>query len=487
MVQESLQFNAKNKMNLKHFHNHRVHLIGIGGIGMSAIAEILSKGGVKVQGSDVSETYITEHLKKIGVEVTIGHSPDNLKDASLIIRSTAIKDDNIEIIEAKRRFLKILHRAEALAEILNGLKTVAITGTHGKSTTTALTGAICFDASLRPIIVNGAFINQFSSNVLTGTGNLAVIESDESDESFLVPPSDLAVVTNMDAEHLDYYGSVERMQASYKKFILKTIDKGPCFICNDHLELSKLSKNINNSNIITYAINTEADIKASNIEVIENGTKFNLIFNPTFAEKFSVKSLQENNLFLSLYGQHNVYNALAALGIGLTLGINIDKIRESLRNFGGVKRRFTKVGIVDGVMIVDDYAHHPAEIQATFSVARHIAKMRSGDVIAVMQPHRYSRLIKLMDEFAASFTDADFVILTEVYGAGEAKIENVNSEILRDKIIRNGKEVVGICHQYDELKPMLQKIAKPNDIVIMIGAGDITKWSYKLAASSRLE
>lgn len=474
-------------MNLKHFYNHKVHLIGIGGIGMSAIAEILSKGGVKVQGSDVSKTYITEHLKKIGVEVTIGHSPDNLKDASLIIRSTAIKDDHTEIVEAKKRSLKILNRAEALAEILKGLKTVAITGTHGKSTTTALTGAICFEAGLSPTIVNGAFMKQFSSNVLTSTGNLAVIESDESDESFLVLPSDLAVVTNMDAEHLDYYGSIERMQASYKKFILKTIDKGFCFICNDHLELSRLSKDINNSNIITYAINTEADIRASNIEVTENGTKFNLIFSQAFAEKFSVKLLQENNLFLLLYGQHNVYNALAALGIGLALGISIDKIRESLKNFGGVKRRFTKVGIVDRVIVVDDYAHHPAEIQATLSVAKRIAKMRSGNVIAVMQPHRYSRLLKLMDEFAASFTDADFVILTEVYGAGETKIENVNSESLRDKITHNSKEAVGICRQYDELKPMLQKIAKPNDIVVMIGAGDITKWAYKLVASNSLE
>jgi len=461
------------------FSGHEVHLIGVGGIGMSAVAQMLHVSGVRVQGSDVAETYITENLRRLGIKIIIGHNSLNTKDASLIIRSTAIKDDHIEIIEARKRNIKIMHRAEALAELLKGYKTVAITGTHGKSTTTALTGVICFEAGLRPTIINGAIINQFSSNVLIGDSDLAIIESDESDESFLILPSDLAVITNMDADHLDYYGSVANMEKSYKEFILKTIKHGNCFICVDHPKLKNFVDDIDDQKIMTYAISADADIKADNIRMDQNGMIFDLSFSEKFIDKFDLINQQEKDVFLALYGNHNVYNALAAFGISLSLHADIDKIKKSLRNFEGVKRRFTKVGSLYGALVIDDYAHHPEEIKATLNVAKSIATMKKGKVIAVMQPHRYSRLAALIDDFAKSFDDADFIILADVYSAGEDKIEEANIINLKQKIDNIGKEVTGICYEYDQLKPMLQKIVNVNDIIVMLGAGDITSWAHR--------
>ena len=471
---------SKERTDFKEFDGKKVHLIGIGGIGMSAVAEVLHYHGIDVQGSDLNETYITSYLKKLGIKVIIGHYPENLKDVNIVIRSTAIKDHHIEIIEAKRLYLTILHRAEALAKLLKNFKTVAVTGTHGKSTTTALTGAVCVAAGLNPTIVNGAFINQFASNVRIGNRKLAVIESDESDESFLVLPSDLAIVTNMDPDHLDYYGSISRMEQSYRYFILKSIKSGICFICNDHIELSKLGKEIGSNNVFTYAINVDADIKANNIQMTEHGTNFDVIFSDNFKTRFGLKSSQENNIFLSLYGLHNVSNAVAAIAVSLTLCADMTKIKEGLKTFAGIKRRFTKVGEFNGAVVIDDYAHHPAEIGVTLDTAKHIAKIKGGKVIAVMQPHRYTRLAALMEEFAASLSRADKIILTPVYGAGENMIPESNSINLRNKIINHDKKVLDICQRYEDLISVLMQHTSAQDIIVVMGAGDITNWTYKL-------
>lgn len=474
----------KGQANFKEFVGKRIHMIGIGGIGMSAIAKVLHNHGIYVQGSDLNETYITNHLKKLGIKVIIGHNPKNLKDVDIVIRSTIINDHHVEIIEAKKLHLTILHRAKALSKLLQNFKTVAVTGTHGKSTTTALTGAVCVAAGLDPTIVNGAFINQFVSNVIIGNSKLAVIESDESDESFLVLPSDIAIITSMDPDHLDYYGFVSRMQQSYKDFILKTIKNGLCFICKDHTELSNLVNEIGENNVFTYALNVDADIKASNIQMTEYGTNFSVTFSDNFKTRFSLKHNQEHNIFLSLYGLHNVCNSIAAIAVGLTLGANIEKIKQGLQTFAGVKRRFTRVGEFNGAVVIDDYAHHPAEIDVTLAIAKHVAEIRGGKVIAVMQPHRYTRLTALIDEFANAFSNADEIILTSVYSAGENIIPEANSANLREKVINNGKQVLEICQEYEELIPLLTQCIKPQDVIVMMGAGDITNWAYKLAGKN---
>jgi UDP-N-acetylmuramate--alanine ligase len=464
------------------FAGKLVHIIGIGGIGMSALAKFLVANRIKVQGSDIKRGHMIKSLEDLGIKVFIGHMPDNVGMADIIIRSTAIKDSHVEIIAAKKDGLPILHRSEALAMMLQGYRTIAVTGTHGKSTTTSIIGEVCM--GLNPTIINGAILERFDSNVVIGDSTLAIIESDESDESFLVLPADIACVTNMDIDHLDYYGTKENMYASYNKFLQKIPDGGMGFLCLDHPKIAEIAPLTDKLRWLTYGINVSSDITASNIKMQEHGVVFDITFSSNFLSKISspVKSLQ--GLELGLYGHHNVQNALPAIGIALFLGVTLDKIKLYLKELKGVQRRFTELGQINGATIIDDYAHHPAEIEATLSVAKALATARGGKVIAVCQPHRYTRLATMMTEFAKSFTDADFIILANVYSAGEKPIDGVDSQTLANKIVKNGKDVLKLCKNYKDLTLIVTQTAGKNDIVVTLGAGDINEWAKQLVGEN---
>jgi UDP-N-acetylmuramate--alanine ligase len=461
------------------FSGQVVHLIGIAGIGMSALAQLLKNFGAIVQGSDQEESYIVEILRDKNISVIIGHNSDNIKEASIVIRSTAIKDDHIEIQEALKRKIKILHRAEALELILKPYKTVAVTGTHGKSTTTAITGIICLKSGLDPIIINGAIINQISNNVHIGSGSLAIIESDESDGSFLKLPSDVGIVTNMDPEHLDYYGSTYAMEEAYKQFIAKTIKSGICIVYGDHKKLIDLAKSFYSDSIFIYGASPEADIRISNLRSTALGTKFNLGFSESFITKFNLKQDEITDIELSLFGNHNACNAASAVSAALASGANTEDIMKALKSFKGVKRRFTEVGKFNGATVIDDYAHHPLEIKATLTVAKDIIA-RNKKLIAVLQPHRYTRLAALLTDFADSLRCADIIIITDVYSAGESNIAGTDSLDLIS-LIKQYNNKVRLCTNFESVKEALSSIAEPDDMILMMGAGSITKWSYELA------
>lgn len=461
--------------------NSIIHIIGIGGIGMSAIAEFLHRKNFHVRGDDIVESYTTKRLQDIGIEVIIGHSSRNINNAAVVVRSTAIKEDHIEIIEAKRQNIKILHRSEMLSQLLTDYRVVGVTGTHGKSTTTGMIGFVCVENDLDPTIINGAILNEISSNILIGASNIAVIESDESDKSFLTLPADIGVITNMDADHLDFYGTVEEMYQSYMVFMQKVLNKGMCIICADHKKLMQLASTISDQrNMLFYSTEQDADIMAKNINITNNGMLFDLHFSEKVCSLYDLNQAI-CNVSLSLYGKHNVLNALASIAVSLTLGCHLSNTLRALSKFQGVKRRFSKIGtLINGAYVIDDYAHHPVEIQATLSVAKSLALKTNGKVIAVMQPHRYTRLATLQKEFAKSFFDADIVILTDVYSAQEMPISGVNSQSLATEIKNNNVLVSQICYQYSELQTAIKILAKENDIIVMMGAGDITDWAKKL-------
>jgi UDP-N-acetylmuramate--alanine ligase len=450
-----------------------IHFVGIGGIGMSGIAEVMHQLGYKVQGSDVSESYVVEKLRKAGIPVTIGHSPDNLGDAAVVVCSSAIKDGNPEMVAAAERRLPRVRRAEMLAELMRMQKTVAVAGTHGKTTTTSMVAALLDGGGLDPTVINGGIINRYGSNARLGKSDWWVIEADESDGSFLRLDGTIAVVTNIDPEHLEHYGSFDRVKDAFVEFIENVPFYGLAVLCVDHPEVQNLIGRIRDRRIVTYGFSALADVRADSVSAIPGGSQFDAVILGKDGERRTIERVH-----VSMPGRHNVQNALAAIAVALELGISDEDIVKGFDRFDGVKRRFTKVGEVDGAIVIDDYAHHPTEIRAVLAAAREGAEQR---VIAVMQPHRYSRLQALMEDFQNAFNDADVVMVAPVYPAGEEPIEGAESTALVEGLRAHGHRMVGEVRDLDDLCRALRDLAAEGDMIICMGAGDITKWAAGLA------
>ena len=464
-----------------------IHFVGIGGIGMSGIAEVMHQLGYKVQGSDASDSYVVEKLRKTGIPVAIGHSRDNLGDAAVVVCSTAIKDGNPEMSAAAERRLPRVRRAEMLAELMRMQKTVAVAGTHGKTTTTSMVAALLDSGGLDPTVINGGIINRYGSNARLGKSDWWVIEADESDGSFLRLDGSIAVVTNIDPEHLEHYGDFDAVKDAFVEFVENVPFYGLAVLCVDHPEVQNLIGRIRDRRIVTYGFSALADVRADNVTPVPGGTRFDALILGKDGDRRTVA------ITIPIPGRHNVQNALAAVAVALELGISDEAIIAGFERFEGVKRRFTKVGEADGAVVIDDYAHHPTEIRAVLSAAREGVSSLSGTdegagagrVIAVMQPHRFTRLQTLMDEFQNAFNDADVVLVTPVYPAGEEPIEGVDAAALVEGLRAHGHRMVRTVDNLDELCRELRDLAAEGDMIICMGAGDITKWAGALADGIR--
>lgn len=450
-----------------------VHFIGIGGIGMSGIAEVLHNLGYKVQGSDQADNANVERLRSKGIEVFIGHDAKNLGAAEVVVVSTAIKHNNPEYKLAKERLLPIVRRAEMLAELMRFRQAIAIGGTHGKTTTTSMIGTLLEAGGLDPTVINGGIINAYGTNARMGAGDWMVVEADESDGTFLKLPADIAVITNIDPEHLDHYGDFDAVREAFRQFVENVPFYGFGVMCLDHPEVQALVSRINDRRVITYGTNPQADVRFMNYRM--EGAKS--VFDVVIRSRKSGETVTHDNLVLPMPGRHNVSNATAAIAVAHELGISDEAIIKGLSSFSGVKRRFTHTGGWNGVEVFDDYGHHPVEIKAVLKAAREATK---GRVIAVAQPHRYSRLHDLFDEFATCFNDADTIIIGPLYSAGEEPIEGVNSKTLTERIKTAGHRDARYVGEPQELAPLIRSLAKPGDYVVFLGAGNITQWAYAL-------
>ena len=447
-----------------------IHFVGIGGIGMSGIAEILHGMGYSVQGSDVAENANVQRLRGMGMTIGIGHRPENLGEAQVLVVSTAIKPENPELEEARRRRLPIVRRADMLGEIMRLHPSVAVAGTHGKTTTTAIIAGLFDAAGLEPTVINGGIINAYGTNARLGQGDWMVVEADESDGSFLRLPATIGVVTNLDPEHMDFWGDFDAVKAAYQDFVERLPFYGVAVLCIDHPEVQTLVGRITDRKIRTYGFNPQADIRATEPVSDAKGSRFDVfIRDPVTGE-----SRRFVDFRLALPGHHNVQNALAAIAIADQLGMSESTVREALAGLGGVKRRFSVTGEVGGVTIVDDYAHHPVEIKAVLRTARQASQ---GRVVAVVQPHRYSRLQDLFEAFCTCFADADIVLVAPVYAAGEAPIEGVDRDSLVEGLIRHGQRRALPIDGPDDLPDAIAAHATAGDLVIFLGAGTITQWA----------
>jgi UDP-N-acetylmuramate--alanine ligase len=440
---------------------------------MSGIAEVMHQLGYKVQGSDVAESYVVEKLRKAGIPVSIGHAADNVGDAAVVVCSSAIKEGNPEIEAASERRLPRVKRAEMLAELMRMQKTVAVAGTHGKTTTTSMVAALLDSGGLDPTVINGGIINRYGSNARLGKSEWWVIEADESDGSFLRLDGTIAVVTNIDPEHLEHYGSFDRVRDAFVEFVENVPFYGLAVLCVDHPEVQNIIGRIRDRRIVTYGFSALADVRADNIAPEAGGSRFDAVILDKDGERRTIEDVQ-----VPIPGRHNVQTALAAIAVALELGISDEQILAGFERFEGVKRRFTKVGETDGAIVIDDYAHHPTEIRAVLAAAREGAE---GRVIAVMQPHRYTRLQSLMGEFENAFNDADVVFVTPVYAAGEEPIDGVDSNALVDGLRAHGHRMVRAVSDLDDLCAALRDLAAEGDMIICMGAGDNTKWAAALA------
>lgn len=450
-----------------------VHFVGIGGIGMSGIAEIMLKIGYAVQGSDAKASANTERLEKLGAKIFIGHRAENVSEGvSAVVYSTAVKADNPERVEARRRHVPQVRRAEMLAELMRLQFSVAVGGTHGKTTTTSMVASLLDAGGLDPTVVNGGIINTYGTNAKVGEGDWIVVEADESDGSFLRLKSTVAIVTNIDPEHLDHYGDFDAVKKAFHDFVENIPFYGFAAVCLDHPEVQSLAASVENRRLITYGTNPQAEVRAQNITFGPDGALFDVSISPRGQEPVALKDLH-----LPMAGLHNVLNSLAAIAVARELGVDEAGIRKGLSEFGGVKRRFTTTGVVNGVRVVDDYGHHPVEIAAVLKAARQVAQ---GKVIAVVQPHRYTRLRDLMAEFSSCFHDADTVIVADVYAAGESPIEGVSKDSLAEGLQRFGHRHVLTLGHPRELAGIVKAEATSGDLVVLLGAGDITSWAYAL-------
>ena len=450
-----------------------IHFIGIGGIGMSGIAEVMHQLGYRVQGSDVTESYVVEKLRKTGIPVTIGHSADNLGDAAVVVCSTAIRGDNAEIEAAAEKRIPRVRRAEMLAELMRMQKTVAVAGTHGKTTTTSMIAALLDAGGIDPTVINGGIINRYGSNARLGKSDWWVIEADESDGSFLRLDGTIAVVTNIDPEHLDHYGSFDSVKKAFCEFIENVPFYGLAVMCIDHPEVQSVLSRIRDRRIVTYGFSALADVRAENVRPEAGGSSFDVLVLGKDGERRTIAGVH-----IPIPGRHNVQNALAAIAVALEMGIDDATIVRGFEKFEGVKRRFSRVGEIDGTVVIDDYAHHPTEIKAVLSAARESAQ---GRVIALVQPHRFTRLRDLMEEFQNAFNDADVVFVAPVYPAGEEPIEGVDAAALAEGLRDHGHRMARSVRDLDEVCAALRDLAAEGDMIICMGAGDITKWAANLA------
>ncbi|MBT4879953.1 MAG: UDP-N-acetylmuramate--L-alanine ligase [Alphaproteobacteria bacterium] len=452
----------------------RLHFVGIGGIGMSGIAEILHNLGQLVQGSDASESANVKRLKDLGIPIFLGQKAQNIDSASVLVVSSAIKDDNPEIVAAKKRGIPIVHRSEMLGQLTRLKWTIAIAGSHGKTTTTSLVSAVLSAADLDPTVVNGGIINSHGTNAYLGQGDWMVVESDESDGSFLKIPATIGVVTNIDPEHMEYYGSFDVLKKSFCTFVQNIPFYGFAAMCTDNDVVKELIPTIENRSLVTYGLENPAQIRGTNIRTVDQTLSI-------FDAHISLPDQEEKvlkDVRLSMLGKHNIQNALAAIAIAEKMNLPEKLVRKGLETFSGVKRRFTKVGHINGVHVFDDYAHHPTEIVAVMNTAKEVCK---GRVIAVLQPHRYSRLEDLFKEFSTCLKGADEVIVAPVFAAGETPIPNINHETLAQSISEVPKDCIHTIDSPEEIIPLLESRLAPDDYLIFMGAGNITQWAYAIS------
>ncbi|MBN9319921.1 MAG: UDP-N-acetylmuramate--L-alanine ligase [Caulobacterales bacterium] len=449
-----------------------IHFVGIGGIGMSGIAEIMLRIGYTVQGSDAKASANTERLQGLGARIFIGQDGTNVEGASAVVYSTAVKPDNPELVAARAARLPLVRRAEMLAELMRLKFSVAVGGTHGKTTTTSMIAALLDAGGVDPTVVNGGIINAYGTNAKVGGGDWIVVEADESDGTFLKLKSTVAVVTNIDAEHLDHWGDFEAVKKGFQDFVENIPFYGFAAVCTDHPEVHALSARVENRRLITYGENPQAEIRAIDVVAGTDGTTFSVAIQGRDGDLTTFERLH-----LPMPGHHNMLNALAAIAVARELKVDEAGIRAGLAGFGGVRRRFTTTGVIGGVRIVDDYGHHPVEIAAVLRAARQVTR---GKVIAVVQPHRYTRLRDLMDEFAACFADADTVLVADVYSAGEQPIPGIDRDGLVEAARRFGHRRALPLESVAALPNAIAQEAHEGDLVVLLGAGDITTWAYAL-------
>lgn len=453
-----------------------IHFVGIGGIGMSGIADVLLNLGCKISGSDLHANAMTERLVRKGVNVEIGHKPENVKDASVVVVSSAISRDNPEVLEARRLKIPVIKRAEMLAELMKMKKSIAVAGTHGKTTTTSLVAAVLEQANLNPTVINGGIINAYNSNARLGDGEWIVVEADESDGSFTRLMSTIAIVTNIDFDHIDNFKDFSELSGLFSKFVENIPFYGVGILCIDHPEVAKIASKTLDRKVITYGFNEKADVSCPRMELTDDGVKFDVKFSKSIMEKYGVNEVW-SGFSSNIYGKHNVQNALAAICAGLELRISEDNMKIALSSFMGVKRRFTKVAEINGVTIIDDYGHHPVEIASVLEAARNSCK---GKIYAVIQPHRYTRLKNFLPDFAKCLELSDYVFVTPIYSAGEQNNGIDHFSLLR-ALKENSKVPADFAQDVDTLKSKIAAMLNPSDMVIFLGAGDITQWAYKFA------
>ncbi|MBP7252684.1 MAG: UDP-N-acetylmuramate--L-alanine ligase [Alphaproteobacteria bacterium] len=451
-----------------------IHFVGIGGIGMSGIAEILHHQGFKVQGSDQADNYNVKRLRERGIPVAIGHKEENLGDAGVVVISSAVKPNNPEVVAARAALLPVVRRAEMLGELMRLKWAVAVGGTHGKTTTTSLVATLFDSAGLNPTVINGGIINEYGTNARLGSGDWMVVESDESDGSFTRLPATITVVTNIDPEHMDHYHDFDAVREAYDTFVQNIPFYGFAVLCIDHPEVQAMIPRVADRKIITYGFSAQADVRAVNLRPTPQGTTFDVAIGNR--KTGAVETLAD--LHLPVIGQHNVQNAIAAIAIGHQLGFTEAAIRNGISKFGGVKRRFTRTGTVNGITIVDDYGHHPVEIATTLKAARQAAG--SARVIAVVQPHRYTRLSSLFNEFCTSCNEADMVVVADVYAAGENPIAGADRDHLVAGMREHGHRAVQPLQSPEALPALINELAQPGDVVICLGAGSISQWAHAL-------
>jgi UDP-N-acetylmuramate--alanine ligase len=450
-----------------------IHFVGIGGIGMSGIAEVLANLGYQVQGSDVADSANVKRLRDKGIAITVGHDGRNIDGADVVVVSSAIKRDNPELVAARAQRLPVVRRAEMLAELMRLKRSIAIAGTHGKTTTTSLVAALVDAGGFDPTVINGGIINAYGTNARLGEGDWMVVEADESDGTFLKLPADIAIVTNVDPEHLDHFKTFAAVQEAFRAFVENVPFYGFAVMCLDHPVVQTLIGRIEDRRIITYGENPQADARLLDLDHANGQSRFSVVFRDRSGEvAHEIKGLR-----LPMPGRHNALNATAAIAVARELGIGDELIRGALAGFGGVKRRFTRTGEWNGVPIIDDYGHHPVEIAAVLRAAR---ESTDGQVIAIMQPHRYTRLAALFEAFCTCFNDADTVMVAQVYPAGEAPIAGADRDSLVQGLRARGHRQVIALDGPGEIAARVRRLARSGDIVVFLGAGSITQWAYAL-------
>ncbi len=450
-----------------------IHFVGIGGIGMSGLAEVLANLGYQVQGSDVADSANVKRLRDKGIAVAIGHDAHNLDDADVVVVSSAVKRDNPELAAARAQRLPVVRRAEMLAELMRLKRCIAIAGTHGKTTTTSLVAALTDAGGFDPTVINGGIINAYGTNARLGEGDWMVVEADESDGTFLRLPADIAIVTNVDPEHLDHFKTFDAVQEAFRAFVENVPFYGFAVMCTDHPVVQTLVGRIEDRRIITYGENPQADVRLTDLVHANGQSRFSVVFRDRAGET----AHEITQLRLPMPGRHNALNATAAIAVARELGIEDDLIRKALAGFAGVKRRFTRTGEWNGIPIIDDYGHHPIEIAAVLRAAR---ESSGGQVIAIVQPHRYTRLAALFESFCSCFNDADTVMVAPVYPAGEAPIAGADRDALVLGLRAHGHRQAIPIEAAKDIAGMVRRLARSGDIVVFLGAGSITQWAYAL-------